>query len=103
MSTDGGTGTINKEDVSSGLKKPPLYNVILHNDDYTSMDFVVAILKSIFHLSDASANAIMMSIHEGGQGVAGTFTREVAETKALQTMSFAKENEFPLEATIEPN
>jgi len=84
------------------VEKPPLYKVLLHNDDYTTMDFVVYILRAIFRHSEAEAFRIMLSVHQRGVGVAGVYTYEVAETKAAKTMRLARENEFPLLCTVEP-
>jgi ATP-dependent Clp protease adaptor protein ClpS len=83
-------------------KKPPLYKVIFHNDDYTTMEFVVAVLMSVFHHSEAMAHTIMMQVHTKGAGVAGVFTREIAETKVAKTVALARKNDFPLELSIEP-
>jgi ATP-dependent Clp protease adaptor protein ClpS len=83
-------------------KKPPLYRVLFHNDDYTTMEFVVSILIGVFHHSEASAFEIMMHVHTNGRGVAGVYTKEVAETKVAQTLALARKHEYPLEVTIEP-
>ena len=83
-------------------KRPSLYRVVLLNDDYTTMEFVVAILVTIFHQSEAMAHTIMMHVHENGVGVAGIYTREIAETKVQQVTELARKNDFPLECTIEP-
>ncbi len=83
-------------------KKPPMYKVLLHNDDYTTRDFVVMILRTVFLKSDSDAVAIMMHVHNGGVGVAGIYTREIAETKAEKTVSLAQANEFPLQCSVEP-
>jgi ATP-dependent Clp protease adaptor protein ClpS len=83
-------------------KKPPLYKVLFHNDDYTTMEFVVSVLVTVFHHSEAMAHTIMMHVHTKGVGVAGVFTREIAETKVAKTISLARKNEFPLELSIEP-
>jgi ATP-dependent Clp protease adaptor protein ClpS len=83
-------------------KKPPLYKVIFHNDDYTTMEFVVAVLTSVFHHSEAMAHTIMMQVHTKGAGVAGVFTREIAETKVQKTVALARKSDFPLELSIEP-
>ncbi len=84
------------------VKEPKLYNVILYNDNYTMMDFVVFVLETIFHHSKNLANKIMLDVHEKGKGIAGTFTRDIAETKALQTRILAKEHNFPLKCVAEP-
>jgi ATP-dependent Clp protease adaptor protein ClpS len=83
------------------LKKPPLYKVLLHNDDYTTMDFVVYILYTIFHKSESDAFKIMLKVHQEGIGVAGVYPFEVAETKAEKVTTLAKEYEFPLLCTVE--
>ena len=88
-------------DLEYVLKEPDMFRVILHNDDYTSMDFVVMILMKIFHKSQQEAENIMLTIHEKGSAVCGVYTYEIAQTKAEQVKKMAKQNEFPLLATIE--
>ena len=88
-------------EVSLELQEPRMYKVLLHNDDYTSMDFVVDILIGIFHKTPAQAEQIMLQIHEKGKAVVGIYTYEIAATKAQQVRQRAKEHEFPLLATIE--
>jgi ATP-dependent Clp protease adaptor protein ClpS len=83
------------------LKKPPLFRVLLHNDNYTTMDFVVFILRSIFHHSEGDAIRIMLQVHIRGIGIAGIYTYEIAETKVSQVTSLAFESEFPLLCTME--
>ncbi len=83
------------------LEEPRMFKVLLHNDDYTSMDFVVDILMSIFHKNVLEAEKIMIQIHEKGIGVCGIYSFEIAQTKAEQVRQKAKQNEFPLLATIE--
>ena len=80
---------------------PPLYKVLMHNDDYTTMEFVVSMLESIFHLSPTEANQIMLQIHMRGIGVCGTFPYEIAETKIHQVRMRARQEEFPLECSLE--
>lgn len=82
-------------------EEPSLYKVLLLNDDYTPMDFVVYVLKTFFKHDDRSAEKIMMDVHKLGSGVAGIFNFEVAETKALQVNQFAKSNKYPLKCTVE--
>lgn len=82
-------------------EEPGLYKVLLLNDDYTPMDFVVYVLKTFFKHDDRSAEKIMMDVHKLGSGVAGVFNFEVAETKALQVNQFAKSNKYPLKCTVE--
>jgi ATP-dependent Clp protease adaptor protein ClpS len=89
-------------DARTELKRPPLYKVFLHNDDFTSMEFVVFILKSIYHHEDATAFQIMMHVHTRGIGVAGLFPYEMAEAKVDQTHALAREHDFPLMCSIEP-
>lgn len=83
------------------LREPPLFKVILHNDDYTTMDFVVMILEDIFGKNSAEATQIMLNIHHQGRGVAGVFTKEVGETKVLLVHQLARENQFPLKCSLE--
>ena len=93
-------------DVKSAPKervdKPPMYKVVFHNDDYTSMEFVVYVLQEIFKHSTAAATRIMLSIHKTGTGIAGVYTREVAETKITKTLDLAREYGHPLQVTMEP-
>jgi ATP-dependent Clp protease adaptor protein ClpS len=84
------------------LQRPRMWRVLLHNDDYTTQDFVVWVLETIFRRATAEAFAIMMSVHRSGLGVAGVFTRDVAETKVKATERLAEEHEFPLLVTMEP-
>ena len=84
------------------VKKPPLYRVILLNDDYTPMEFVVYVLQTFFGIDRDKATQIMLAIHTHGKGVCGIFTKEVAETKSVQVNNFARENEHPLISEIEP-
>jgi ATP-dependent Clp protease adaptor protein ClpS len=89
------------EEKKSETRKAPLYRVILHNDDYTTMEFVVEILESIFHRSPAEAHRIMMLVHTGGAGTCGAYPFEVAETKVAQVHDRAKESGYPLRASLE--
>jgi ATP-dependent Clp protease adaptor protein ClpS len=88
-----------KEQVKT--RKPPLYKCILLNDDYTPMEFVVEILKSVFHKSQADATRIMLHVHQNGMGVAGVFPYEIAETKVRTVEELAKEHQFPLKCVME--
>ena len=83
------------------LKRPPLYKVILNNDDYTPMDFVVHILEAFFSMDRENATRIMLEVHMRGRGICGTFTYEVAETKVSQVNSYSRENQHPLLCTME--
>ena len=82
-------------------QKPPMYKVLLLNDDYTPMEFVVHILQSLFNKGLEEATQIMMHVHKKGVGVCGVFTREVAETKVGQVLAAAKQAEHPLQCTME--
>jgi ATP-dependent Clp protease adaptor protein ClpS len=83
------------------VQKPPLYKVLLHNDDYTTMEFVVEVLKTVFHHPEPQALQIMHHDHHNGVGLAGTYPREIAETKAEKAMSLARTAEYPLLITVE--
>lgn len=85
------------------LKRPPLYRVLLLNDDYTTMEFVIQVLRSIFHLSEEKAAEIMLHVHQKGAGICGVYTREIAETKVEQVLQFAQQNKHPLQCTMEPD
>jgi len=82
-------------------KRPSMYKVLLHNDDYTTMDFVVMVLETIFHKSAEEATLIMLNVHEQGVGVAGVYPRDVAETKAVLVHDLARKNEYPLKCSVE--
>ena len=82
-------------------KKPSMYKVLMLNDDYTPMEFVVHILESIFNLSREQATQVMLHVHTRGVGVCGVYTYEVAETKAKQVIDMARQNEHPLQCTVE--
>jgi ATP-dependent Clp protease adaptor protein ClpS len=83
------------------LKKPPLYKVLVHNDDFTTMEFVVYVLQTVFQMSETEAIAVMLQVHTEGVGVGGIYPYEIAEMKAEKVMSLAKASEFPLLCTIE--
>ena len=82
-------------------KKPSPYKVLLLNDDYTPMEFVVLVLKRFFNMDIDEATRVMLHVHQKGVGVCGTFSYEVAETKVTQVMDFARKNEHPLQCTLE--
>lgn len=84
------------------LSVPKMWNVILHNDQISTMEFVILVLMQIFHKNFDDATEIMLNIHESGRGVAGTYSHEVAEQKMEETLSAARTNSFPLQVTIEP-
>jgi len=97
-----GEKTIYKEETTVDFKKPNMYKVILLNDDYTTMDFVVEILITVFHKSAVEATRIMLDVHQKGKGIVGVYTFDIARTKIAQVEQMANEREFPLAAVMEP-
>lgn len=91
-----------EEEQDLELQKPTMYKVIFHNDDYTTMEFVVFILESIFHKSKAESTKIMLEVHKKGTGLVGIYTKEVASTNIYLVEKLAEEEEFPFMATMEP-
>ena len=87
---------------ATALKKPRRYKVLLINDDYTPMDFVVDVLKRFFNLNEEEAVKIMLQVHKQGRGVCGVFTRDIAETKVVLVNDYARHNEHPLLCSMEP-
>jgi ATP-dependent Clp protease adaptor protein ClpS len=104
MSADSSTreSTLTESRSDQQLQQPRMWRVLLHNDDYTTQDFVVWVLETVFFKPQAEAFAIMMSVHQSGLGVAGIYTHDVAETKTKTTKKLAEEHEFPLLVTMEP-
>ena len=92
-----------KEDVKFKTKKPSMYSVLMLNDDYTPMDFVVFLLKKIFDKSNNDSTSIMLNIHKNGSGLCGVYSYEIAETKTLEVMKIAKENGYPLQCILKKN
>ena len=90
------------EEAKPKLKRPQLYRVILINDDYTTMEFVVMVLQRFFRLAHDDAVQIMLNVPTKGSGVCGVYPSEIAQTKVREVMNFAKENEHPLQCTMEP-
>tara|TARA_B110000879_G_C11116831_1_gene489903 strand:- start:209 stop:532 length:324 start_codon:yes stop_codon:yes gene_type:complete len=84
------------------LKKPKKFKVIILNDDYTPMEFVVEVLTSFFNITEVKATQIMLEVHRMGKGLCGVFTRDIAETKAAQVNQYSQNNEYPLLCEIEP-
>jgi ATP-dependent Clp protease adaptor protein ClpS len=100
--SDTGTITRTRTKTERKLRKPPRYKVLLHNDDYTTREFVVEVLKGVFHRPEPEAVQIMLHVHHNGVGVAGVYTYEVAEVKVRTVESLARQREFPLMLSIEP-
>ena len=98
---DDDAGVITERRTERKLQKPKMYKVLLHNDDYTTMEFVVFILQGIFHRSEAEAVQIMLHVHKSGIGVAGVYSYEIAETRIAQVESLARQHEFPLRCSME--
>jgi len=99
---DSSTGTGTKTRTHLRLSPPVLWKVILHNDDYTTQDFVVWILQSVFHKPESEAVRVMLDIHRKGKGLAGVYPFDIADTKASQVKTMAEAKEFPLLCTLEP-
>ena len=97
----GGSGTAVITETKHKVKKPPQFKVLLHNDDFTTMEFVVFILQNIFHKDPADAYNILMAVHRQGVGVAGVYSFEVAEAKVNKVTQLAQANEYPLRCSIE--
>jgi ATP-dependent Clp protease adaptor protein ClpS len=100
--TERGSGSgLVLEEARPELARPSLYKVVILNDDYTPMDFVVHVLKSFFSMSEDQATRVMLHVHTRGRGVAGIYTYEIAETKVALVNDFAREHEHPLQSTLE--
>jgi ATP-dependent Clp protease adaptor protein ClpS len=100
QSPDGGHGLV-VEEAQPQVRQPPLYNVVLLNDDYTPMEFVVDVLERFFRMGRSAATRIMLEVHVKGKGICGVFTYEIAETKVAQVMTYSRENQHPLMCTME--
>ena len=94
---EGGVATKERQQI----QQPSLYKVLLHNDDYTTMDFVVMILETVFHKNTDEATRIMLNVHHQGLGIAGVYTREIGETKVAAVHRLARKNQFPLKCSLE--
>jgi len=84
------------------LEPPPLYQVLLLNDDFTPMEFVVHVLRGFFDMDEERATRVMLHVHTRGRGICGVYTREIAETKVMQVNEFSRMNQHPLACTMEP-
>ncbi|MEW8253909.1 MAG: ATP-dependent Clp protease adapter ClpS [Candidatus Thiodiazotropha taylori] len=89
------------EEASPKLKRPPLYKVIILNDDYTPMEFVVQVLETFFNMDREMATRVMLHVHTRGVGVCGVFTKDIAETKVSQVNDYSRSNQHPLMCTME--
>jgi ATP-dependent Clp protease adaptor protein ClpS len=89
------------EEAAPQVKQPPLYNVVLLNDDYTPMEFVVDVLERFFRMDRSGATRVMLEVHTRGKGVCGVFTYEIAETKVAQVTSYSRDHQHPLMCTLE--
>jgi ATP-dependent Clp protease adaptor protein ClpS len=98
--TEQGQGLV-VEEAQPRTKRPPLYQVVLLNDDYTPMEFVVDVLEHIFAMDRTTATRVMLEVHTRGKGVCGVFTHEIAETKVAQVTTYARQNQHPLLCTME--
>ncbi|GLR63121.1 ATP-dependent Clp protease adapter ClpS [Marinospirillum insulare] len=105
MSEDGQGGHLNGDLATATakpkLEQPPRYKVIMLNDDFTPMEFVVEVLMFYFHMDMEKATQVMLDVHQKGRGVCGVFSKDVAETKAALVIDFARENEHPLMCNVE--
>ena len=97
---DNQTGVITRTEAKT--KKPSLYKVLLLNDDYTPMDFVVGVLQQVFAMTREQATHVMLQVHRSGMGTCGVFTKEVADTKVAQVVDLASQHQHPLQCTMEP-
>ncbi|HEY7864487.1 MAG TPA: ATP-dependent Clp protease adapter ClpS [Psychromonas sp.] len=97
--TENESNTIEK--IETKLRPPSMYNVLLHNDDYTPMDFVIDVLQRFFRLDNQKATEVMLNVHYKDVGICGTFSAEIAETKVMQVMNYARQNEHPLRCSME--
>ncbi len=99
--SQGGVETVTRPQTKEKVKRPPMYKVLLHNDHYTTREFVVEVLMGVFRHSETDATRIMLYVHHRGVGVAGVFTKEIAEMKVMRVEQLAQEQEFPLRLSIE--
>ena len=97
LEQEGGVATLTRPKI----KEPPLYKVVLINDDYTTMDFVIHVLQKFFHKSFEEANKTMLNVHHQGKGVCGLFPYDIAATKVVQVTDYARKNEMPLRCVME--
>ena len=98
---DGHEDGVAVQEAKPKLKKPPMYKVVILNDDYTPMDFVVHILEAFFNLTHEKAQNVMLNVHTQGKGVCGVYTRDIAETKVELVNEYSRQNQHPLLTTME--
>ena len=101
-SRDDDVSVVTKTRTDKKVQQPPMYRVLLHNDDYTTREFVVWVLQTVFNRAEVEAVQIMLHVHHNGVGVAGVYPYDVAEAKVRKTSELAEQNEFPLLTTMEP-
>ena len=101
VDTEHDSAVVEKTESKTRLERPPLYKVWLHNDDFTTMEFVVFILQTVFNHTESDALRLMLNVHRLGIGLAGVYTYEVAQMKVDKVTSLAQANEFPLLCTME--
>ena len=101
--SDSKTSTVTQTKSKAKIKKPSMYRVILLNDDYTPMEFVVWLLQHVFFLNEQLSNQLMLKVHTEGRGICGVFSYDIAQTKQAQVKQHAEKNEHPLECIIEPD
>ncbi|WND02562.1 ATP-dependent Clp protease adapter ClpS [Temperatibacter marinus] len=94
-----GTGVLTRPEAKT--KKPSMYKVLMLNDDYTPMEFVIEVLQSFFRMTSEQATEVMLHVHHKGVGICGIFPLDIAETKVSQVMSYARQNQHPLQCTLE--
>ena len=98
---EGGTRVVTRTKPVEAVKRPRRFRVLLHNDDYTTMEFVVWVLITVFHHDESRATEIMLHVHENGTGVAGVYPREIAEARVARVAELARSHEFPLRCSVE--
>ena len=96
------TAVVSRTETEKKVERPKLFKVLLHNDDYTTREFVIYVLQLVFHRGETEAVQIMLHVHNNGVGVAGIYPHDVAEAKVSRVTSLAEKNEFPLLTTMEP-
>ena len=98
---EGGTRVVTRTKPVERLEQPRRFKVLLHNDDYTTMEFVVWVLETVFHHDETTATEIMLHVHRNGMGVAGVYSYEIAETRVKKVEALARDHEFPLRCSME--